>query len=184
MVRNGAIWTIAFAGRTVQQPHLKGLDDLVVLLSNPEREVHCLELMGGHAAGGAPLPAIDDRARQQYRARIRELQADIDAAHAHNDPVPAERAKAELDALMQQLSAAFGIGGRARRNATAAERARCAVAWRIRAAIQRISRIHEELGRHLDNAVRTGTFCVYRPEAPVAWQLSQLSPSPSHRLAR
>jgi hypothetical protein len=91
MSREDAIWTIAFAGRTVQLPHLEGLDDLVVLISHPEREVHCLELMGGHAAGEAPLLAIDDRARQQYRARIRELQADIDAAHVHNDPVPAAR---------------------------------------------------------------------------------------------
>ena len=29
------------------------------------------------------------------------------------------------------------------------------------------------LGRHLENAVRTGTWCSYRPEAPVAWELDQ-----------
>ena len=27
------------------------------------------------------------------------------------------------------------------------------------------------LARHLRNAVRTGTWCVYEPEAPVRWEL-------------
>ena len=44
------------------------------------------------------------------------------------------------------------------------ERARSAVTWRIRNAIKKIGQAHPRLGRHLENAVRTGTFCVYQPE--------------------
>jgi hypothetical protein len=49
--------------------------------------------------------------------------------------------------------------------------ARAAVTWRIRAAIKRISAVHPELARHLPNAVRTGTWCSYRPERAVVWEV-------------
>ncbi len=114
---------------------------------------------------------MDDRARREYRTRIRELQGEIDDARAANDPPRAERAEAELDALVQQLSAAFGLSGRARQSGSAVERARSTVTWRIRAAVKRLAEAHPELGRHLRNAVRTGTWCTYRPETAVTWRV-------------
>ena len=43
--------------------------------------------------------------------------------------------------------------------------------WRIRSAIKKVAATHPRLGRHLDNAVRTGHFCVYQPEAAIDWLL-------------
>jgi len=63
-----------------------------------------------------------------------------------------------------------GLGGRSRRLVSLAERARSAVTWRIRHAQRRIAAAHPSLGRHLENSLRTGTFCSYRPERPVAWR--------------
>jgi len=74
---------------------------------------------------------------------------------------------------VSQLSASFGLGGRARAQGSAAERARSTVAWRLKAAIKRISAQHPALGRHLENAVRTGTWCIYRPETPVRWTVAR-----------
>jgi hypothetical protein len=127
--------------------------------------------VGGRAVEGDAGPLLDDAARRAYQARIRELQQEADAARDAHDPGRAERAEAELDALVEQLSAAFGLGGRARTAGAPAERARSTVAWRVRAAIRAIGGVHPELGRHLENAVRTGVFCSYRPEASVAWEL-------------
>jgi hypothetical protein len=45
------------------------------------------------------------------------------------------------------------------------------VTWRIRNGIKKIGKAHPRLGRHLENAVRTGTFCVYQPETPIEWAL-------------
>jgi hypothetical protein len=45
------------------------------------------------------------------------------------------------------------------------------VTWRIRSAIKKVASAHPRLGRHLDNAVRTGHFCVYQPEAVIGWLL-------------
>ncbi|MBM4270243.1 MAG: hypothetical protein FJ144_27165 [Deltaproteobacteria bacterium] len=171
MQHAGDGWNVTWGGRTVHVRPLKGLDDLAVLLGRPNEEVHCLELIGATSAGGEAVPALDDRARREYQARIRDLQAEIDAARAANDPGPVERAEAELESLVQQLSAAFGLSGRSRTTGSALERARSAVTWRIRAAVKRLGEAHPELGRHLQNAVRTGSWCSYRPENETAWRI-------------
>jgi hypothetical protein len=69
------------------------------------------------------------------------------------------------------LVAAFGLGGRARRAADTSERIRKAVSNRIRDSLARISRQHPLLGRHLSNAISTGTYCSYRPEQTLDWEL-------------
>ena len=171
MMREGATWAVSYGGRTVRLRDGKGVRDLAALLARPEQEVHCLELMGGTDVGSEAGPVLDQQARRAYERRIRDLQEDVDDALATNDPIRAERAEAELDALVQQLSGAFGLSGRSRATGSAAERARSAVGWRIRAALRQVAEAHPELARHLRNAVRTGTWCSYRPESPVAWRI-------------
>jgi hypothetical protein len=43
----------------------------------------------------------------------------------------------------------------------------------VRQAIARIDEHHPELGRHLERAIRTGTYCSYLPDtrAPERWDL-------------
>ena len=64
---------------------------------------------------------------------------------------------------------ALGLHGRSRRLGSGAERARSAVTWRIRSAIKKIAMTHPRLGRHLENSLKTGTFCVYQPETVIDW---------------
>ena len=72
---------------------------------------------------------------------------------------------------MDELTAAFGLGGRARRAGSPAERARTTVTARIRHVIRRIEVVHPALGRHLDRSIRTGTFCAYEPDPVVIWKV-------------
>ncbi len=169
----GATWAVTWAGKTGRVRDSKGVRDLAVLLTRPQQEVHCRELVGGSDVGDSPGPALDQQARRAYEQRIRDLQSDIDEAREMGDVYRAERAEDELDALVRQLSEAFGLSGRARTTGSAAERARSAVSWRIRAAIRNLGQVHPELARHLQNAVRTGTWCSYRPETEVSWVLRQ-----------
>ena len=136
IVNEGAVWAVTFAGTTRRLRDSKGMRDLAVLLARPGNEVHCLELVGGADVGDSSGPALDERARSDYQRRIRDLQEDIDEARGANDLGRAERAEAELDALVEQLSAAFGLSGRARRAGGATERARTTVTSRIRATIR------------------------------------------------
>ncbi len=112
---------------------------------------------------------LDERARAEYRERIRDLSEEAERAAAAGDDEGAERAREELDQLTAALAAAFGLGGRARKSGDPAERARSAVTWRIRSALTKIEQAHPPLGRHLRNSIRTGLFCAYVPERPLEW---------------
>jgi hypothetical protein len=154
----------------VNLKHTKGMEDLARLLGQPGRELHCVELAGAGAEQATTGEVIDAVARRRYEDRIRELQADLDEAEARHDRARAERAQVELDALVDHLTAALGLDGRARRPGSTTERARSAVTQRVRGTVRRIAAEHPDLGRHLDVSVVTGTFCCYRPERPVRWR--------------
>ena len=172
MRRRGDHWEIGLDAHRITVGHRKGLDDLARLVANPDRELHCLELMAGADVGADTGPAVDDRARQAYKARILELQDDVADAESCADLERAARAEHELDALTAQLAEAFGLGGRARSTGSAAERARSAVTHRVRTTVRHIASLDLVLGRHFEAAVRTGTWCAYRPERPVDWTVS------------
>jgi hypothetical protein len=185
-VREGDFWAIG-RDRTFRLRNAKGLAYLNVLLDNPGRELHVLELAAGPgvepagvaASSGAPLglrsdraatvgEIIDPQAKAAYRDRLRELQDEVADADAAADPARGERARAEIDAITAELSAAFGLGGRARQEGSPAERARQSVTKAIRDALRRIRAEDPALGDHLDRAVRTGLYCAYDPDPAVA----------------
>jgi hypothetical protein len=168
--RDGELWVLRFAGRTVRLPDAKGVRDLAQLVGVPGREIAALDL-AGMASGGDAGPILDTAARDAYRRRLQELDDDIGAAESMGDAGRVERFATERDALIEQLTTAFGLGGRTRRAGSPAERARTTVTARIRHAIRRIEAVHPELGRHLDRSVRTGTFCSYQPDPIVSWKV-------------
>ncbi len=167
-VRSGGLWSATFAGRTAQIAHMKGCGDLGLLLAAPRERLHCMEIAGRVAESDSGA-TMDARARADCQRRIRDLQEEREEAERDNDFARSERIGEELDGLIEQLSAALGLGGRGRRLGDPSEKARTAVTWRIRSAIRKIAAAHPELGRHLDASIRTGTFCVYAPEHPVRW---------------
>jgi predicted ATPase len=171
LVRDGDLWSITFGGTAVSVRHAKGLDDLAKLLAAPHLEMHCLDLMGAGVVETDTGPSLDATARRAYEDRIRELQSELDEATANHDTAREELVVTELDALVEQLSQAVGVGGRSRPTNTTVERARAAVRWRLRAVIERLESRHPALGRHLDRSVRTGVWCVYAPEDPATWHV-------------
>jgi hypothetical protein len=171
--RDGDGWVVGLAGRASLMRDTKGMHDLARLLARPGADVHVLDLVaeGPTLRSDSPGEPIDTTARDQYRARLVEIERDLAAADEHADVIRSEQLGAERDALIAELSRAYGLGGRARRRSDSAERARSAVTQRIRDAIARIEAVDPDLGRHLSRAVRTGTFCAYAPEQPTTWEL-------------
>jgi hypothetical protein len=167
--RSGDHWEIAFENRSVHLVDSKGMNDLAVLIAQPGREVHCVQLAGAAVEQPSTGEVIDASARRAYEARVRELQAELDRAEAEQDLGRAELARQELDALVDQLTTALGLARHGRRSAGTAERARTAVTQRIRSAIRRIADAHPTLGQHLQRSVRTGAYCCYDPDRPVDW---------------
>ncbi|MFN2427344.1 MAG: hypothetical protein ABR587_12960 [Candidatus Binatia bacterium] len=169
--READVWTVVFGGEMVRLGDVKGFADLAVLLGRPDQEVHCLELAGRPLDGAGADAQLDERARREVRTRIRNLEEEIEDAERLGDLGRGDRAREELDQLVETLTGALGLGGRPRRIGSQVERARCTVTWRIKSAVRKVAAVHPTLGRHLTNAVRTGTTCVYQPETSVDWQL-------------
>ena len=166
--RSGSLWEIEFSGRRAMAPDSKGCADLALLLASPRERVHCMDLAGRLVEGDSGA-AMDAKARAACQRHIQDLQAEMAEAERHNDFARTERLGEELDAVIEQLSAAVGLGGRGRKLGDPAEKARTAVTWRIRSAIRKIAEAHPALGRHLGASIRTGAFCAYQPETPVRW---------------
>ena len=163
------IWTLSYAGRTVRLRDSKGLRDLAVLVGRPDERTHVSELAGaGVLAGPDAGPVVDRRALAAYRERLRRIAAELDSLDA--GAPEAGTLNKEREALLAELSATTGLGGRPRTAGSPAERMRKAVTYRIRHAISRVADAHPELGRHLRASVRTGTWCSYTPEHRVDWR--------------
>ena len=187
MWREGDVWAITFEGRTFRMRNAKGLVHLAHILQVPGRVVAAIDLASVESAMAWNGPAtpepelgrvrasadhiLDATARAEYRARIIELQSDIDEALSFGDAERAGRARAEVDFLGRELATAVGLGGRPRTHTTDAERARQSVAKAIKASIERIAGHHRGLADHLVHAVHTGALCSYSPDprAPIRW---------------
>src|SRR5262245_5441251 len=181
--RDGDVWRIAYDGKSLRLKDAKGLQYIARLLRHPGEEFHCADL----ASGGETEPArggvagdivaglgnagavLDTAARAAYRQRLQDLEAELAEATQWADAGRAEKLRAEIEFLREELSAAYGLGGRARKAADTSDRARKAVTSRIRETIARITTEHPALGLHLENAIRTGVFCSYVPERSPDW---------------
>jgi|SRR5712692_3580171 len=114
---------------------------------------------------------LDPQAWAQYKERLESLRGELEEAKSFNDTGRAETLQEEIDFISKELSAAYGLGGRAKKAADSAERIRKTVTSRIRESLGRIQKEHPELSLHFSKAIRTGTFCSYNPEKPTNWQL-------------
>jgi tetratricopeptide (TPR) repeat protein len=185
--RRGDIWTIGPPGNQIQLRDVKGLTHIARLLAAPHVEFHALDLVGGATSGdrgggaaaaavalgagieirprgeGAAGPVLDRQAKAAYRARVNQLQEEIDEAESFNDPERAAHARSELAFLTRELASAVGLHGRDRKTGSDAERARVNVTRAIRTALKRVCEHDAVLGRRLGATIRTGTFCVYEP---------------------
>jgi tetratricopeptide (TPR) repeat protein len=174
----GDYWLVAFEGRAVRVRDLKGMHYISRLLADPGREFPALDLVALESAGNVTFSELGDagelldpQAKQAYRRRLGETEADLEEARALGDSPRVTQVELERDFLVRELSRAVGLGGRDRRAGSAPERARASVTRAIRQAMLRISEHDRPLGRHLDHAIRTGTYCAYTPDprAPARW---------------
>lgn len=154
-----------------------GMDYLARLLSRPREEIHCLDLAGA-SAGGALRASdagglLDERAKREYRQRLRDLDEEVAEATEFHDQGRLRKAEEEKQQLLDELARAAGFAGRNRRATLESERARVAVTRAIRGALRRVAAAHPLAGRHLDATIRTGTFLSYAPDelATPTWNL-------------
>lgn len=194
--QDGDVWTLSYEDKTVRLRDIRGLAYIAKLLSQPDTEIHAIELARvAEAAGGAGDTTVqvaeldnigvhvgylgdagemlDKQAKQAYRRRLSELRDEHAEARALGQVDRAETAEVEIDALIAELSRATGLGGRDRVAASGSERARQSVTRAIKCALGRIADYHPALAQILAPQLKTGTYCSYRsdPSCPIRWSL-------------
>jgi eukaryotic-like serine/threonine-protein kinase len=184
--RDGDFWSIAYEGKRVRLKDAKGLQYIAHLLRHADRDFHAADLTSGSDVvitigreGGVEIArglgdageVLDAQARSEYRERLEDLKTEHEEATRWGDTGRAASLNEEIEFLTEELSAAYGAGGRVRKAGDVANRARKAVTSRIRDTIARIAKEHPALGRHLENAIRTGVFCSYRPDRSPEWKV-------------
>jgi TolB-like protein len=162
--KEGALWMVCFEHEVAHTSEVRGFQDIAQLLARPGEELHCLALSGRPASAGGGVEILDDQARRAYRARLREIEAELAEAARANDPGRAGPLEEEKERLLDEMRKAIGLGGRDRKMGDSSERARSAITWRIRHAIKKLELVHPTLARHLRVSIKTGFFCSYQPE--------------------
>jgi len=190
----GQFWTISYEGHTFRLKDSKGLQYLHFLLAHPGEEFHAQRLLAeveGNFSGsgdggtmnerqflddglnvsslGDAGPLLDDQAGKAYKQRLEDLAAELEEAREFNDYERAERVEEEIEALTKELSAAYGLDGRARKLADPGEKARKTISKAIGRALEHIKENDESLRHHLQNTLSLGLFPAYKPHPPVNW---------------
>jgi hypothetical protein len=164
--RRGNEWTVGHGLRTVVVKHTRGMQLLARLVERPEEEIHVLALASDEGASAPSSDAgdhLDAQAVTDYRRRVADLDEEIAEAERMADTGRLAKRREEREALLAELSRAIGLGGRRRAAASASERARVNVQRRLKDAFLRIGEADPVVGRFFERAVRTGTFCCFRP---------------------
>ncbi len=160
---------IGFDDKEISLKSGKGLYDIQKLLKHPEEPIHSMELMGvGLFASGDNR--LDKKSITTYKEKVNEIKSEMEEAEALGDYFRLEKLEEDYEQILGELSAGLGLSGKARKTGGSAEKARAAVTWRIRHVISKIELLHPHLGKHLSNSIKTGNFCVYRPERKMDWQ--------------
>jgi len=81
-------------------------------------------------------------------------------------------AERDREYLLAELRSAVGLAGRQRVTGGSAERARTAVTRSVRYALGRLAEHHPTAAAHLEQRVRTGTYCSYAPDpvSVIEWE--------------
>jgi CheY-like chemotaxis protein len=196
--QEGEYWTITYQGKVVRAKDTDGLHYIAYLLRYPHRKIHVLELVasvGGPLEGTTPVsstereaaarpdlsvhpafgdagPILDSQAKAAYKQRLDELRTELAEAQRCNDLGRIVKVEQEVEFLTQEISQAVGLGGKDRRAASPAERARVNVQRAIKVALEKLSEYHPVLGRSLMSTINTGTYCSYTLDVriPSPWQ--------------
>ena len=194
---DGDVWKIGFKGKRVPPIRRnKRMLYIVELLKNPHKEISALELCrmvnrteqlitgkedyageDGHFTSTKSgikreesLTALDGNAVKEYQARLKVLRGDLDKAKRDHDLAEEDRIQGDIDFILGQLRSNQGIGGKLRKFGDERKRAGDAATRSINRAKNDIKPHSEELFQHLENTIRSGDTCSYKPDQGIDWQ--------------
>jgi len=192
----GEVYTLAFEGKTIQMKERDGLRYVHDLLANPGHAIPAEDLhrrLGSRTADGSQrsllpfadieaaglrvaspasqLESPDRQALDTYRARLRAIVEEKQAALDSDDERRLDELDQEEDGLVTELRRWQALGGRSRAVTDPMKKPRQAVHQAIKLTRRLVEQRHERLGHFLKNHIRTGNFCSFEPDPTVDWVL-------------
>lgn len=191
----GGFWTAHFGDEAGFFPDGKGSQYIARLLSNPNKWMSSLELIGGSRmdmeacrsfefvenleneedipAGDSAQEALDERARSEYGQKLLELSDELEKAREMQDTNRVEQLEAEYDAVKVQLRAALRLGAKGRPLGTpAAKKATESVRKVLHRVYGKMAASMPSLVRHFrQNIAHEDVAYIYRPSPTPDWQL-------------
>lgn len=179
------ICRFTFQGEKGEVPALKGVKQLIRLLTAPHQELSVMDF----AYDTLPPPQsarvqlfneglleshdteqmIDDTARRAYQDRAHEIAGLLDADVSDNDR---GQLRSELEAIEAELNRSVGLGGRLRAHRSKEENARTLVSNNVKRALADIERELPPLRAHLRDSLHLGHVCSYTPQPPIQWKIA------------
>ncbi len=169
--KNGAIWALSYAGRTTHIKDSRGLNDIALLIRHKRQDIHVNDMVrGGQAIPQESQSEVSDELSiREYQRRLLEISEEKALAAASADDSHYLALDNEEEHIIAALKQSVGLSGRLRRFNHTTEKARKAVAARIRSAIRKIEVASPDLAEHLDSAINTGNYCSYSPRNDTLW---------------
>ena len=111
---------------------------------------------------------VDQKTIDAVKNKIKKLEIQYNQAMTENDSVRENKISFQIKQHDDYISK-HTYKGKIRTTADATERMRISIYTAIKTAKNNIKKSHEELFKHLDNFITTGTFNSYSPDSPVSW---------------
>ncbi len=194
--KEGQYWTIKYQGKVTRVSESTGWSYIAHLIHHAGQEFHALDLVAVHkgreissagdqhsrmtrdelaevglsASGlGNAGELLDPQARQEYKRQWDDYQEELRQAKADNNIELVAQLEAAIAYLAREVSAAVGLGGRVRKAADSAERARKSISNAIKRSLDNIEHDHPALHEHLNSGIRRGTYFSYDPATSPDW---------------
>ena len=195
--KQGDLWALVFDGKYTGIKHCRGMHYLERLLKQPNKSIHCLDLIAavtppekrgmvisdeeiesfssqGHVSAPENAIEIFDRETQNnVKKEMSRLQAARERAIEFEDVDKITKIDDELSNLARYFNSGSDIKGSIKKVGGTTEKARISVKKAIETAVKRIEADNKELAKYLRSTIKTGFECTYSPETDVPWQFSR-----------
>lgn len=189
--KNGNCYEIAYADQKFILKASKGLEYIEHLLKNALKEIHVrgLERIIHKSAlpdeeiclaeaketdlnvtnNAVPDNIADKKAIKTVSAELKVKEEELEIAKQESKIELAEKIEEEIEQLKQYLNGALGKNYKLRKMPDENEKARKRVLDAINNARNTIKSYNQLLFEHLFQSIKTGYFCVYKPDPSVDW---------------
>ncbi|MCA9109370.1 MAG: hypothetical protein KDA52_05455 [Planctomycetaceae bacterium] len=171
--RDGDGFFVSAFGEAGHIKFLKGIEQILRLITAPNHAVSMVELHGCHSKQSpvddsfSPQPALDSEALENVYARLRVLEDEHERAKSSNNTVDADQCWDEMERLRAELKSQTALKGKVRDLNNPADRMRPAIHGCLKRAYKLLRQSGmREVADHFESSIQSEdmTF-VYRPSA-------------------